>query len=689
VVAEVVAKSQIGSQPATRASSPDTSGSITPPPAVAPFDPTQAKQHQEAWAEHLGMPVEETNAIGMKLALIPPGEFEMGSTPEEIASAIASALAEGKQKNPTGKPYFQRVPTEAPRHHVKITKPFYLGMYQVTQAEYEKVMGVNPSAFTEKQIKASAFKPPLDKKQTEELEKYAKNVAGKNTSRHPVEMVNWDEATEFCRTLSAMPAERAARRVYRLPTEAEWEYACRAGTTTRWHSGDDEAGLADVAWFKQNSGDMTHPVGEKKPNAWGLYDMHGNVYQWCSDWFGADYYKQSPPSDPSGPTGGSSRVLRGGFMHDGPCSCRSAYRRNNAPASYLHDCGFRVVAEVEGKVESRRSGAAKSDGLANSKSEIPLPSPAVAPFDPTQAKRHQEAWAEHLGVPVDKSNSIGMKLALIPPGEFEMGSTPEEIAAEIERAKKIKEPQGYLDKVPAEGPRHHVKITKPFYLGIYQVTQAEYEKVMGTNPSAFTEKQVDASTFKPPLDQKEIEEREKDVKKVLGKDTSRHPVETVNWNEATEFCRRLSAMPAERAAGRVYRLPTEAEWEYACRAGTTTRLYSGHDEAGLPDVAWFKKNAGGTTHPVGEKKPNAWGLYDMSGNVEQWCSDWFGADYYEQSPPNDPGGPPARSTRVARGASWHYSSLQCRSAFRSCHGPVARYCNHGFRVVAEVEGTPK
>ena len=102
-------------------------------------------------------------------------------------------------------------------------------------------------------------------------------MAGKDTSRHPVETVNWDDAMEFCRKLSAMPAERAARRVYRLPTEAEWEYACRAGTTTRWYSGDDEAGLADVAWFNKNAGGMTHPVGEKKPNAWGLYDMHGNV----------------------------------------------------------------------------------------------------------------------------------------------------------------------------------------------------------------------------------------------------------------------------------------------------------------------------------------------------------------------------------------------------------------------------
>ena len=239
-------------------------------------------------------------------------------------------MEEGEEEQEADRYYFDRVPSEGPRHQVKITKPFYLGMYQVTQAEYEKVMGVNPSAFTEKQMDASAFKPPLDRKRDRRAGGGRKKVAGKDTSRHPVETVSWDEAMEFCRRLSAMPAERAARRVYRLPTEAEWEYACRAGTTTRWYCGDDEAGLADVAWFNKNAGGMTHPVGEKKPNAWGLFDMHGNVWQWCSDWFSADYYKQSPPSDPTGPPAGSDRVVRGGNWNYIASYCRSAFRSTTA-----------------------------------------------------------------------------------------------------------------------------------------------------------------------------------------------------------------------------------------------------------------------------------------------------------------------------------------------------------------------
>ena len=137
----------------------------------------------------------------------------------------------------------------------------------------------------------------------------AKKAAGKDTSDHPVEIVSWEDSTEFCRKLSGLPAERAARRAYRLPTEAEWSMPAARGTATRWHSGDDEAGLVDVAWFNKNAGGMTHPVGQKRPNAWGLHDTHGNVWQWCADWFRPDYYKTSPSAQPTGPTTGLSRVF--------------------------------------------------------------------------------------------------------------------------------------------------------------------------------------------------------------------------------------------------------------------------------------------------------------------------------------------------------------------------------------------
>ena len=312
------------------------------------------------------------------------------------------------------------------------------------------------------------------------------------------------------------------------------------------------------------------------------------------------------------------------------------------------------------------------------------PPAAVAPFDAATAKKHQEAWAAHLGLPLQTENSIGMKLVLIPAGEFEMGSTPEEIAWALAEGTKNKEDSRYFGRVPSESPQHRVKISRPFYLGMYHVTQGEYEKLIGVNPSAFTGKQMEVSLFKPPLSEEEVKYRPEKCKLMAGKNTGRHPVETVSWDEALEFCRRLSAMPAEQAAGRVYRLPTEAEFEYACRAGTTTRWYCGDDEAGLVDVAWFGKNAARVTHPVGEKRPNAWGLYDMRGNVNQWCADWFGQDYYKQSPAADPGGPAAGVERVQRGGNCGSEASRCRSAFRSCFGPGGRSRLMGFRVVAEI-----
>jgi formylglycine-generating enzyme required for sulfatase activity len=209
-----------------------------PPLAVAPFDSDQAKALQKAWADHLDTPVQITNPLGMKLNLIPPGEFAMGSPKSEP----------GRWDDET-------------QHLVKITKPFYLSAHEVTQAQYEQVMGKNPSYFS--------------------VSGNGKGRVSGDTSQLPVERVSWNDAVEFCRKLSDEEGVE-----YRLPTEAEWEYACRAGTTTAYSFGNDVAQLGEYAWYADNSENTSHAVGEKKPNAWGLYDMHGNVWEWCQDWFG-------------------------------------------------------------------------------------------------------------------------------------------------------------------------------------------------------------------------------------------------------------------------------------------------------------------------------------------------------------------------------------------------------------------
>jgi formylglycine-generating enzyme required for sulfatase activity len=244
------------------------------------------------------------NSIGMRLVRIPAGTFLMGS--------------------PSGEP--GRYADEH-QHRVRITQAFYMGAFTVTQDEYEKLMGDNPSSFA----------PGGDGK---------KKVKGESTGSFPVESASWQDAKRFCEKLSALPKEKSAGRVYRLPTEAEWEYACRAETTTAFHFGTSLSSTA--ANF--NLG-RTGPVGSYKPNKFGLYDMHGNVWQWCADWYGERYYRESPEADPRGPDRGEQRVLRGGSWQDYTRDLRAAVRGRQAPDQRSDIIGFRVVwvPDEEGK----------------------------------------------------------------------------------------------------------------------------------------------------------------------------------------------------------------------------------------------------------------------------------------------------------------------------------------------------
>jgi formylglycine-generating enzyme required for sulfatase activity len=215
-------------------------------------------------------------------------------------------------------------------HRVRITKPFYLGMYEVTQQEYEQVMGTNPSNFANGGLDVG-------------------KVSGLNTRRFPVEEVNWEESEEFCEKLSQLPRERAAGRRYRLPTEAEWEYACRADTTTAFSFGAQLNARDANRWTTNNTTvdalflGRPAQVGSYSPNAFGLYDMHGNAHEWCADWYGKDYYESSQAADPQGPAAGSFRVIRGGGWGSAPVRCRSAHRGAEAPTHCDHEVGFRVV----------------------------------------------------------------------------------------------------------------------------------------------------------------------------------------------------------------------------------------------------------------------------------------------------------------------------------------------------------
>jgi formylglycine-generating enzyme required for sulfatase activity len=240
----------------------------------------------------------------MEFTLIPAGEFMMGSheSPADVVKTFDLPEI-----------FVVYLKNEHPQHRVRITKAFYLGKYEVTQQQWQTIMGTNPS--------------------------YSKGP------KHPVETVNWNECQAFINKLDEKSGRPGVK--FSLPTEAQWEYACRAETSTRFSFGDDKASLGEYVWYGRNSDKQTHPVGQMKPNAWGLYDMHGNVTEWCADWYDEGYYKQSPPNDPTGPSEGTSRVLRGGsFYDDLPDYFRCADRYHDHPGYHYYRYGFRVAGIV-------------------------------------------------------------------------------------------------------------------------------------------------------------------------------------------------------------------------------------------------------------------------------------------------------------------------------------------------------
>ena len=514
---------------------------------LAPFTEAKAKEAQKASAKSLLKEVEEKEDLGkgikLEMVLIPAGTFLMGSPTTEV----------GRKNDET-------------QHEVSLTKPFYMGKYEVTQEQWKEVMGNNPSL----------------------------SVKG---SKLPVTDVSWDDCQEFIKKLNAK-----TNGSYRLPSEAEWEYACRAGTTTAYSFGDNLT--KNEANVKDSSAKL---VGSYKPNAFGLYDMHGNVCEWCEDWK-ADYLEGSV-TDPKGPGKGGRRVLRGGsFWWEG--SRRSFSRSDFPSASRNFDFGFRLARTVDMKA-AVVPAVPKSDPAAIMSATGNL---LVAPFNEAKAKEVQKSVAKSLQKEVEEKADLGkgikLEMVLIPAGKFKMGPP---------------------------NNSHEVTLTKPFYMGKYEVTQEQWEAVMGKNPSYHKGAKL--------------------------------PVETVSWEDCQEFIKKLN----EKANGG-YRLPTEAEWEYACRAGTTT-AYSFGDEITAADVNYDF----GKLVVVGSYKPNTFGLYDMHGNVLEWCEDWWTIDYPAKAI-IDPIGPATGTFRVTRGGTAWTGKGNAFSAYRGKNRPTGNYYSDGFRL---------
>ncbi len=610
-----------------------------------------------AWFE-FEVPRRDTQGVvTQRMRWIRPGTFMMGSPEDEPERFDDEVL-----------------------HEVTLTRGFWLADTACTQSMWETVMEENRSRF--------------------------------KGAERPVECVSYDDVVAFCMSLS----NRIPGLTPQLPTEAQWEYACRAGTQSPFSFGatisTDRANFdGNYPYDNAPKGlyrEQTVTVKDLPCNAWGLYQMHGNVREWCSDWY-ADEMLGSQ-IDPAGPKMGSVRVLRGGGWFGNARNVRSACRYWFDPGYRYGSLGFRLLssagaepserAEVpvaEQGSEPSRFGAAEEffrdfrvrvEDNQPTQLEIERATKirVVSNLEAVELQqRTKPDWAiefgrDAYGVYGDfelestfDGSLVQQRLRWIPPGRFQMGSPPDEPGRDEDEL------------------LHPVTIRSGFWIFDTPCTQRLWTAIMGKNPSHFVD-----------LDR---------------------PVESVSWDEANEFAEQLSQRwnrhPSNSIANLKFELPTEAQWEYACRAGTSTAIYTGPIEIigdanapALDAIAWYGGNSGHKydldisvdvtgrewlsnkqfpfTHAgsrqIKQTAPNPWGLYDMLGNVWEWCADWYAE--YTGGNVMDPHGPESGSSRVLRGGSWISHARLVRSACRLWYGPGYRNVILGFRLLSSASTVP-
>ena len=535
--------------------------------------------------------------VKLEMVLVPAGKFKMGFTKKEFEDFKVAYLEEYKKKikKELGKEEFIEINAlmtlqgvGGKPHEVTLTKPFYMGKYEVTQEQWESLMGRNPSI--------------------------------RKGTKLPVTDVSWEDCQNFIKKLN-----KNTKGGYRLPTEAEWEYTCRAGTTTAYSFGRIIT-PEDANYWPARIGEPK-VVGSYKPNAFGLHDMHGNVFEWCEDWYGD--YSEEAETDPKGPATGEHRVIRG-VPNISDAIVRSSNRNIRFPPNYRGSVGgFRLAKTIDSEdllkpnvkkllLEAEREVEAKTiekESKAKTKAkeeEDKAKAKAKEEERKTKAKEAQKKAAIILHKEVEEKEDLGegikLDLVLIPASKFKMES-------------------------------FEVTIADPFYIGKYEVTQEQWESVMGNNPS-------------------EIKD-------------GKYPVTDVSWEDCKEFIKKLNT---KTKGG--YRLPTEPEWEHACRAGTTTAYSFGNEIT--PKDANYRDSKIGRPVAVGCYSPNAFGLYDMHGNVWEWCEDWNGL--LQNGEVTDLIGPLTGEHGVLRGGSFYFVESFARSSFRSGITPIYGYYAKGFRL---------
>ena len=549
---------------------------------------------------------------------------------------------------------------ETPRHAVTLTKDYYIGQTEVTQELWETVMGSNPSYFQ-----------------------------GTQYAQHPVEQVTWDECQMFIMKLNAL---HLSSLYFRLPSEAEWEFAAHGGNKCKdyekcyWYAGSNTVG--EVAWYSGNAQNSTQPVASNtlKPNDLGIYDMSGNVWELCEDWYADDYYASNHNTDPVGPERPESnpqRVQRGGSWNNEAKSSRVTnrgtwYERKNFTGLRIvlsERASYHTLTDRNTLEEFKKEGGAQSIAVASNEewtatssdpkwcsvspgtgansgtvtittTENTSTSPREATItikgqtsgdettiSVTQTGQTEDAADLTLTV-TGNGKTVDFKMILVEHGIFQMGSEES-------------------DAYSSETPVHMVTLTNDYYIGETEVTQALWYAVMGQKPTSDGAQWGSTSG--------------------LG---DNRPAYYVSWNDCQEFITKLNQM-----TGKNFRLPTDAEWEFAARGGNKSQGYKFAGGDIIDKVAWHYDNGDLTTHDVGTRQANELGIYDMSGNVWEWCSDWYGR--YSSTAQTNPTGPTTGSDRVTRGGSWGTGDRVCRVSNREYEGVDSRYGGGGFRLVLQ------
>ncbi len=585
-----------------------------------------------AWVEFV------VGEVRQRMRWIPAGSFMMGSPESEL----------------------ERNNNEGPQHRVSFHQGYWLFDTTCTQALWQVVMGENPSRF--------------------------------RSPDRPVESVNFMDVQKFLRRIG----ERLSRIDLTLPNEAQWEYACRANTHTAYNLGDSIT-KKQINFDSMNG---TVPVASLPPNPWGLYEMHGNIWEWCQDSWHNSY--EGAPNDGStwhirAAMSEEKRVIRGGSWRDSMPSVQTTTRSRLDPRRRNSYLGFRCVrmpiSQASGQVtepqlavpeqqlvyQTTRSAAVAATLLdlqgdaKRRRCQIPGGYSFQVQSDSetlTFTRYSKPSWAEAIGrdryglwvsftLPGESYPPVSQKLRWIPPGRFMMGSPEEEPGRE-----------------QSEGPQHEVTLRQGFWLFDTPCTQALWQAVMGNNPSRFR------SAFRP--------------------------VEAVSFDDANKFIDKIN----EKLPGLSLFLPSEAQWEYACRAGTSSALYTGpldilgeNSAPALEKIAWYGGNSGlefdlkngvnshdwpekyhphqqAGSHPVALQEPNGWGLYDMLGNVREWCADVWQPSY-QQAPLDGsawPGAGEGNNMRhCKRGGAWIDFARCIRAAYRSYGESAVGNSYTGFR----------